>query len=82
MYVPIKTDEPVRAARRSLLGAFAAGGVALVLPSFAADAPPALRPPAKPTMMPAFELPTTAGTTLKSESLRGQVVVIRFWASW
>jgi len=44
--------------------------------------PPGLSPPAKPTVMPAFELPTIAGTQVRSEALRGQVVVIRFWASW
>ena len=51
--------------------------------SLAADPPPAgLSAPAKPTPMPAFELPTTAGSTFRSESLRGQVVVVRYWASW
>ncbi len=45
--------------------------------------PPAgLAVPAKPTSMPAFKLPTTAGSTLGSESLKGEVLVIRFWASW
>jgi cytochrome oxidase Cu insertion factor (SCO1/SenC/PrrC family) len=47
-----------------------------------ASLPPGLSAPAKPTAMPAFELPTTAGTPLRSDALRGQVVVIRFWASW
>ena len=44
--------------------------------------PPGLKPPAKPTSMPAFELPTAAGGKLDSRSLAGQVVVVRFWASW
>ena len=44
--------------------------------------PPELKPPAKPAAMPAFALPTTAGATLDSKSLQGQVLVIRFWASW
>ena len=44
--------------------------------------PPGLSAPAKPTSMPPFDLPTTAGPALRSEALRGQVVVIRFWASW
>ena len=47
-----------------------------------APLPPGLSPPAKPTAMPTFELPTVGGTALRSEALRGQVVVIRFWASW
>jgi len=48
----------------------------------AADLPKGLSAPAKPTPMPAFELPTTDGGTFRSESLRGQVVVVRYWASW
>jgi hypothetical protein len=44
--------------------------------------PPELKAPAKPTAMPAFVLPTTAGSKLDSKSLQGQVLVIRFWASW
>jgi thiol-disulfide isomerase/thioredoxin len=31
---------------------------------------------------PAFELPTRAGGRISLESLRGQVVMINFWASW
>ena len=48
----------------------------------AADLPKGLSAPPKPAEMPAFDLPTTAGGTLRSESLRGQVVVVRYWASW
>ena len=48
----------------------------------AADPPAGLSAPPKPTMMPAFELPTTAGNTFRSEALRGQVVIVRYWASW
>ena len=44
--------------------------------------PRGLTAPAKPTAMPAFDLPTTAGPSLRSESLHGHVVVVRFWASW
>jgi hypothetical protein len=32
--------------------------------------------------MPAFELPTADGKALRSQALNGQVLVIRFWASW
>jgi hypothetical protein len=53
-----------------------------LLAAAAQPAPPELKPPAKPTAMPAFVLPTTAGAKLDSKSLQGQVVVIRFWASW
>jgi hypothetical protein len=48
----------------------------------AADLPKGLSAPPKPTAMPAFDLPTTAGGALHSESLRGQVVIVRYWASW
>ncbi len=47
-----------------------------------AEPPPELKPPAKPTAMPAFALPTTSGSKLDSAALKGRVLVIRFWASW
>ena len=50
--------------------------------SGAADLPTGLSVPPKATQMPAFDLPTTAGSTFRSESLRGQVVIVRYWASW
>lgn len=53
-------------------------GVAAALPA----PPAALKPPAKPAAMPAFALPTTDGSPLRSDTLRGQVVIVRFWASW
>ena len=62
----------------AVLAFVCASAIAADLPS-----PPAgLSAPAKPTGMPAFDLPTTAGSTFRSESLRGQVVVVRYWASW
>lgn len=62
-------------------------GLALVAAVFnvaAADLePPAgLSAPAKPTHLPAFNLPTAAGGTVRSEELRGKVVIARFWATW
>ena len=46
-------------------------------------APPAgLTAPAKPTRLPAFNLPTAAGGMVRSGELRGKVVIARFWASW
>ena len=73
-----------RVSRRRWLALVAAVGLAVQTAMTLAQAPPppGLAPPAKPTAMPAFELPTTEGGTLRSESLRGEVVVIRFWASW
>ena len=50
--------------------------------ALAANPPAGLSAPAKPTVMPAFDLPTVNGSTFRSESLRGQVVIVRYWASW
>ena len=80
-----RTATPRREARRRWLAR--AGLCAALWPALLAGAarpapPPELRAPEKPTAMPGFVLPTTAGTTLDSKSLKGQVVVIRFWASW
>jgi hypothetical protein len=71
--------------RRSFLrSAVAALAFAAASPAFAAEPamPAGLSAPAKPTAMPVFDLPTTHGETLSSTSLAGQVLVIRFWASW
>ena len=40
------------------------------------------RPPASWGVAPAFRLPDLAGGTFASESLRGKVVVLDFWATW
>jgi peroxiredoxin len=32
--------------------------------------------------MPVFELPDPDGNPVRSEGLRGTVVVLRFWATW
>ncbi|MCC6531834.1 MAG: hypothetical protein IT531_04730 [Burkholderiales bacterium] len=72
-----------RGRRRLMLGLVAvAAAWHGPLPAAQAPLPPGLAAPAKPSPMPAFDLPTTAGATLRSAALRGQVVVIRFWASW
>ena len=80
----LRSAQPRRVSGRRWLAMLAAMGLALQTGITLAQAPPppGLTPPAKPTAMPAFELPTTEGGTLRSPSLRGQVVVIRFWASW
>jgi len=74
-----------RSRRAFLRGALASFFALVTAPSaLAAELamPAGLSAPAQPTMMPAFDLPTTAGHALNSTSLKGQVLVIRFWASW
>lgn len=45
--------------------------------------PEGLTTPAQATAMSMFELPNANGDEpVRSEALRGKVVVIRFWASW
>ena len=80
----VKIFDSKRARRRTLLLRLSACFALWHRPLLAAEPalPEGLSVPGKSTAMPAFDLPTTAGTTLRSESLRGQVVVIRFWASW
>ena len=78
-----RTAIPERQARRKALIATALGFVLCQLPlaqGAETRLPEGLT--AKAAAMPAFELPTTAGSKLDSRSLAGQVVVIRFWASW
>ena len=62
-------------------------GVALasvVINAAAAElAPPAgLSAPAKPTHLPAFNMPVATGGSARADDLRGKVVIARFWATW
>jgi len=63
---------------------FGAAFAAAVFNAAAADlAPPAgLTAPAKPTQLPAFNLRTAAGGAVRSEEVRGKIVIARFWATW
>lgn len=66
----------------------------LLLGSFLAVSPPSgqaadqaalptgLAAPGTVIPMPTFELPTPHGEPLRSASLQGKVVVVRFWATW
>ena len=66
---------------RSLLPAFALAATAAV----AADMPPlpqGLSAPAAATKLPAFNLPTASGGTVRSDDFKGKVIIARFWASW
>ena len=56
-----------------------------ILVANAAGLPPlpaGLSAPAAPTHTPAFNLQTAAGGTLRTDDLRGKVVIARFWATW
>jgi hypothetical protein len=80
-----RLETPLWASRRRwLVGTVccAASALAPLVQGAEPALPPELKAPAKPTAMPAFVLPTTAGSKLDSKSLQGQVLVIRFWASW
>jgi cytochrome oxidase Cu insertion factor (SCO1/SenC/PrrC family) len=64
-------------------------GMAVVLGASAASAaaefvtPPMGLGEVKPaTPMPTFNLPSVHGKTFDSSTLRGKVVVVRFWATW
>lgn len=80
------TAPPGRIGRRKALAAAVLGVALWQLPLGHAAGPTTLpeglKAPEKPARMPAFELPTTADGKLDSRSLAGQVVVVRFWASW
>ena len=63
---------------------FAAAFAAAVFNAAAADPelPAGLTAPAKPTHLPAFNLPVATGGSVRSDDLRGKVVIARFWATW
>ncbi len=67
-----------------LLMAFGVAFASAVINAAAAElAPPAgLSAPAKATHLPAFNLRTAAGGAVRSDDLRGKVVIARFWATW
>jgi len=51
----------------------------------AADLPPlpeGLAVPKSATKMPAFNLPTAIGSTVRSDDYKGKIIIARFWASW
>lgn len=79
---PRRSDTKRR--RVVLRGALAALALGMAPRAYAAEPamPAGLSTPAQPTALPAFDLPTTAGKPLNSTALKGQVLVIRFWASW
>jgi hypothetical protein len=44
--------------------------------------PPGFAAPPQPAPMPAFNLPSLKGPTIRSADLQGKVVIVRFWATW
>ena len=51
----------------------------------AADLPPlpeGLSVPKSATKLPAFNLPTAGGSTVRSDDYKGKIIIARFWASW
>jgi hypothetical protein len=79
-----RPDTPPQSRRRRFVCAVCCAALAFPPLVHAAQPamPPELKAPEKPTAMPAFVLPTTAGSKLDSKSLQGRVLLIRFWASW
>jgi len=76
---------PPGGVRRALIAAGAATlafGAAMVRAAAPNALPKGLSPPREPQRMPPFDLPTVGGTNLRSEALQGQLVLVRFWASW
>ena len=73
---------------RPRLGRFLLLGLLLTLSPFptpAADSPKlpkGLAAPGQLTPIPVFELPDPDGNPVRSEDLRGKVMVVRFWATW
>ncbi len=59
--------------------------LSFAMPVTAADLPrlpEGLTAPAKAAQLPAFNLPTAAGGTVRADEFRGKVVIARFWATW
>ncbi len=69
---------------KRLLMVFGVVFTSAVFSAAAADlAPPAgLAAPAKATRLPAFNIATAVGGTVRADDLRGKVVIARFWATW
>ena len=69
--------------RACLLVSMALASVALSAAAAELPALPAgLTALAKPVHMPAFNLATPAGGTVRADEFRDKVVIARFWATW
>jgi cytochrome oxidase Cu insertion factor (SCO1/SenC/PrrC family) len=58
------------------------GGFSMVHAESAPLPPHGLEALQQSAVMPSFNLPTTRGGTLDSATLKGKVVIVRFWATW
>ncbi len=71
-----------------LAGAWLAGLLVLSVAAAgasAADLPPlpqGLSAPAKAIRLPAFNLVTATGGSVKADDYKGKVIIARFWATW
>jgi hypothetical protein len=54
----------------------------LAFSAAAADLPAGLTAVAKPVHLPAFNLATPAGGTVRADEFKGKVLIARFWATW
>ncbi len=66
--------------RRRLLGALTLAGLAVSASARASDPRRRAWPTGRPT--PALDLPAWNGGRVRSADLRGQVLILNFWASW
>jgi hypothetical protein len=60
------------------LASFALSAAAADLPAL----PAGLTALTKPVHIPAFNLATPAGGTVRADEFRGKVLIARFWATW
>jgi len=68
--------------RREFLIAASAGGLGVGCTVQPRIAPAGLTAVQERTAMPAFSLPNLDGRIVRSSDLLGNVVILRFWATW
>lgn len=62
--------------------ALAAFSASIAIAAEPPQLPGGLAAPKTPLNLPAFNLPTASGTTIRSDDYKGKVIIARFWASW
>ena len=63
-------------------GSFSLAGLAFSRAVQTKTMPPGLVVVQPPTALPAFSLPDVDGKTLRSTGVLGNVLILRFWATW